>query len=576
MADASRLKKKAAEFEAKRQPDRALAVYEQILSEIAGEEQEADIPLYNRAGDLYMRQGNLERAVTLYEKAVDLYSEGGFFNNAIALCNKILRHAPNRASIYYKLGKISAQKGFNSDAKQNFLEYAGRMQKIGKMDEAFHALKEFADLCPSQDDVRLMLAEQLTRAGRKTEAFEQLQILHEQLDAEGRQDEAAATVDRLKALNPKVEPRRSSGATRRRTNDLVFLDVNSEPDSVASTEPARVDGLELTSLTEEKPVKKDRPLTPLEFAAIPLPPPADEAREREAAARALADLPIIDVDGDGDGDSADDEDWFADEPADIDTVAPPLDLEPTALVDVPVRAEDVAAETTHVTPAADAGTVASAPGLVPTAAAPPPAPAEPALAEPVPAEPVPAEPAPAAGSDDDFLDLGDWLRADAGPKTTRMVAEGIVPPPIDEQADFGEMLQRFKEGVAANIDDDDSAAHYDLGIAFKEMGLTEEAIGEFQKALRGTLKKAPTYEALGTCFVEKKQYEVAITVLTRALGEPGLDDVQLSGVLYLLGVSAEELGRTQEAATYYQRVLAVDIGFRDVTDRLTAVTQGAR
>jgi tetratricopeptide (TPR) repeat protein len=158
-----------------------------------------------------------------------------------------------------------------------------------------------------------------------------------------------------------------------------------------------------------------------------------------------------------------------------------------------------------------------------------------------------------------------------------MVAEGIVPPPIDEQADFGEMLQRFKEGVAANIDEDDSAAHYDLGIAFKEMGLVEEAIGEFQKALRGTTHdKAPTYEALGTCFVEKKQYEVATTVLQRALNESGLDDDKLSGVLYLLGVAAEALGKSQEAASYYQRVLAVNIGFRDVSERLTAVTQGAK
>ena len=527
MADASRLKKKAAEFEAKRQHDRALAVYEQILTEIAGEEQEADIPLYNRAGDIYLRLGNLERAVTLYEKAVDLYSEGGFFNNAIALCNKILRHAPNRASVYYKLGKISAQKGFNSDAKQNFLEYAGRMQKVGRMDEAFHALKEFADLCPSQDDVRLMLAEQLTRAGRKTEAFEQLQILHEQLDSEGRQDEAAATVERLRALNPAAEPRRATGSGPRRTNELVFLDVDADPDSAPATEPGPVDGLELTSLTDEVPTKSARPLTPLEFAAIALPPPADEAREREAAARARAESPLVDS-GEPVG-PAGDEDWFTDEPVrgEAASAPPPLDLEPTALADVPAPSP------------------------------------EPELAV-------------AAGSDDDFLDLGDWLRADEKPKTTRMVAEGIVPPPIDEQADFGEMLQRFKEGVAANIDEDDSVAHYDLGIAFKEMGLVEEAIGEFQKALRGTSQKAATYESLGACFVEKKQYEVAITVLTRALNEPGLDDDKLSGVLYLLGVSAEALGRSQEAATHYQRVLAVDIGFRDVADRLTAVTQGAK
>jgi tetratricopeptide (TPR) repeat protein len=557
MADASRLKKKAAEFEAKRQHDRALAVYEQILDEIAGEEQETDIPLYNRAGDLYLRQGNLERAVTLYEKAVDLYSEGGFFNNAIALCNKILRHAPNRASVYYKLGKISAQKGFNSDAKQNFLEYAGRMQKLGKMDEAFHALKVFADLCPSQDDVRLMLAEQLTRAGRKTEAFEQLQILHEQLDAEGRKDEAAATVERLKALNPTVEPRRATGEKRSRTNELVFLDVDADSESAApAVEAEPVAGLELTSLAEDKPAKRDRPLTPLEFAAMELPPQADEAREREAAARALADLPIIEP-------GADDEDWFADAPdapeADEVVSAPPLDLEPTALVEVPPP------------PAA------REPEPVVEARAPllPEPEAEPVVAA-LPPEPVPAAAPPAAGSDDDFLDLGDWLRAEEGPKTTRMVAEGIVPPPIDEQADFGEMLQRFKEGVAANIDEDDSAAHYDLGIAFKEMGLVEEAIGEFQKALRGTQKKAPTYEALGTCFVEKKQYQVAETVLTRALSEPGLDDDKLAGVLYLLGVCAEALGKSQEAAGFYQRVLAVDIGFRDVSERLAAVSQGAK
>ncbi|HUR92485.1 MAG TPA: tetratricopeptide repeat protein [Gemmatimonadaceae bacterium] len=563
MADASRLKKKAAEFEAKRQHDRALAVYEQILDEIAGEEQEADIPLYNRAGDLYLRLGNMERAVTLYERAVDLYAEGGFFNNAIALCNKILRHAPNRASVYYKLGKISAQKGFNSDAKQNFLEYAGRMQKVGRMDEAFHALKEFADLCPSQDDVRLMLAEQLTRAGRKTEAFEQLQVLHEQLDAEGRHDEAAATIERLRALNPQAEPRRSTGSTRRRTNELVFLDVNAEAEA-APAEAAPVDGLELTSLAEQKPAKKDRPLTPLEFAAIELPPPADEAKERQAAARALADLPLIDTSTDGD---ASDDDWFSEAPEAAgaeEVVAPPLDIEPTALVEPPqpspVSAAARSAEPVFEPAPETAPVPAEAPpGLMPTAA---------------PAEKPAAPPAP--GGDDDFLDLGDWLRAEEAPKTTRMIAEGIVPPPIDEQADFGEMLQRFKEGVAANIDENDSAAHYDLGIAFKEMGLVDEAIGEFQKALRGTKHKAATYEALGMCFVEKKQYEVASTVLTRALNEPGLDDDKLSGVLYLLGVCAEALGKSQDAAAYYHRVFAVDIGFRDVAERLTAVTQAAK
>ena len=160
MANVAALKKKAAEFEAKKQLEKAIATYREVLDAYdSGSEADAEIALYNRVGDLLTRQGNVAEAVTLYERAVDLYTEGGFFNNAIALCNKVLRTSPGRASIYYKLGKISAAKGFKGEAKQNFLEYADRMQKAGSMDEAFRALKEFADLVPDQDDVRLMLAD---------------------------------------------------------------------------------------------------------------------------------------------------------------------------------------------------------------------------------------------------------------------------------------------------------------------------------------------------------------------------------------------------------------------------------
>src|SRR5919204_6019618 len=186
MSNVAKLKKRALEYEQKKQFDKALDTYAQILSELDDHVDEADVALYNRVGDLLLRQGNIADAISHYERAVDLYTEGGFFNNAIALCNKILRHSPGRNSIYYKLGKISAKKGFTSDAKQNFLEYADRMQKAGQMDEAFRALKEFADLCPDQDDIRLMLAEQLSKQERKTEALQQLQTLYAKLEAEGR------------------------------------------------------------------------------------------------------------------------------------------------------------------------------------------------------------------------------------------------------------------------------------------------------------------------------------------------------------------------------------------------------
>src|SRR5215218_4162507 len=201
MSNTAKLKKKAAELEAKKQYEKALEVYEQVLNTTRAADEERDVPLYNRVGDLHYRLGNNEQAINYYEQAADLYADGGFFNNAIALCNKILRYSPGRTVVYYKLGIISAKKGFTSDAKQNFLEYADRMQRVGKMDDAFRALKEFADLCPGQDDVRLTLAEQLSRADRKEEALEQLEILYDMLESDGRSSEANAALDRIKALD---------------------------------------------------------------------------------------------------------------------------------------------------------------------------------------------------------------------------------------------------------------------------------------------------------------------------------------------------------------------------------------
>ena len=202
MSNVAKLKKQAAELELKKQFDKALAIYIKLLDSFDQNASELDVALFNRVGDILLRQGNVADAVDYYEQAVDRYGETGFFNNAIALCNKILRHSPGRASVYYKLGKISAQKGFKNDAKVNFLEYAGRMQKAGNVDEAFRALKEFADLCPDQDEIRLMLADQLTKADRKTEAIEQLQTLHARYDSEGRASEAAATATRMRAIDP--------------------------------------------------------------------------------------------------------------------------------------------------------------------------------------------------------------------------------------------------------------------------------------------------------------------------------------------------------------------------------------
>jgi len=174
--------------------------------------------------------------------------------------------------------------------------------------------------------------------------------------------------------------------------------------------------------------------------------------------------------------------------------------------------------------------------------------------------------------DDEFVSLGDWLRDQEEPKSTRMVVDEEQPTG-DEAADFADMLKKFKAGVAQNVEEEDHESHYDLGVAYKEMGLVDEAISEFQKALRGAANRVRTCEALGQCFLEKKQLAVAVTILKRALNEPDVGDERLVGVLYLLGYISEALGKPADAKGYYERVFAVDIQFRDVGDRLNAVDQ---
>jgi tetratricopeptide (TPR) repeat protein len=172
-----------------------------------------------------------------------------------------------------------------------------------------------------------------------------------------------------------------------------------------------------------------------------------------------------------------------------------------------------------------------------------------------------------AGSDDDKIDLASWLRDDDEPQSTRL---RMREPDMsgNEQEDFNSLLRHFKEGVARSLGEDDHDSHYDLGVAYKEMGLLDDAIGEFQKALRSRNNRLAAYEALGQCFIEQQSYKVAVTVLSRALHEPAIRDEQRVGVLYLLGYSCEVLQRFDEARSYFQRVYATDIHFRDVARRL--------
>jgi tetratricopeptide (TPR) repeat protein len=188
------------------------------------------------------------------------------------------------------------------------------------------------------------------------------------------------------------------------------------------------------------------------------------------------------------------------------------------------------------------------------------------------AAPPPAAPPPAAPrtstSSDFFVDLGSMILDEGSPRDTRMRIDRADPKGKDEQREFQEILEQFKRGIEQNLDSEDYESHYDLGIAFREMGLLDEAIAEFQKALRSPEGRLRTSEALGMCFYDKGQFGISETVLRRAVeADVGGDEAKI-GLLYWLGRAAEAQGKELDAITSYERALAVDIRFMDLSDRM--------
>jgi tetratricopeptide (TPR) repeat protein len=183
---------------------------------------------------------------------------------------------------------------------------------------------------------------------------------------------------------------------------------------------------------------------------------------------------------------------------------------------------------------------------------------------------------PTRTGDDSFMDLGSMILDEGGPRDTRMRIDRREPEDQDEQREFQEILEQFKRGIDQNLESDDFEAHYDLGVAFKEMGLLDEAIAEFQKALRAPEGRLRTSEALGIAFFDKGQFTVSETVLRRAIDAATDTDDAKIGLLYWLGRACEAQGKDANAIASYERAMAVDIRFMDLGERVQRLSAGHR
>ena len=158
-----------------------------------------------------------------------------------------------------------------------------------------------------------------------------------------------------------------------------------------------------------------------------------------------------------------------------------------------------------------------------------------------------------------------------------------LPPTSAVDAIAGAALNDMFDELKAGLDDEsaptqeDPEDHYNLGVAFREMGLLDEAIGELQKVCQAIDRGQPfkyvmqTYTWLAQCFLDKGVPEAAVRWYEKALKIQGIDEESKTALHYELAAAYEASQNKRAALAHYMEVYGANIDYRDVGSRIQAL-----
>lgn len=167
--------------------------------------------------------------------------------------------------------------------------------------------------------------------------------------------------------------------------------------------------------------------------------------------------------------------------------------------------------------------------------------------------------------EDDFFDLAAELEAELQEEEA-LRGDSLFAQPHEQSLE--EIVEGFKRGVAEHLSAEDYETHYNLGLAYREMGLIDEAIGEFQLAAKSQEHLVDCCSMLGLCFLDKGLPELAIKWYRRGLDSPGLSEQESLGLLYDLGSAYVSMGEQEQAYRTFVEIYGINTNYRDVVARL--------
>lgn len=166
------------------------------------------------------------------------------------------------------------------------------------------------------------------------------------------------------------------------------------------------------------------------------------------------------------------------------------------------------------------------------------------------------------------LDALDELDAPAAPASSGFASNA-------EEVDVDQVFAKFKQGVASQVSESDSSTHYDLGVAYKEMGLLSDAVHEFDLAARDPLRECMCYAMIGMIHLESGELDKAADAYIRGLSAEKKSVEQEMSLYYDLGNVYEMKNSAAEALYYFEKIARRDPGYRDVQERIDALRPSA-
>lgn len=155
-----------------------------------------------------------------------------------------------------------------------------------------------------------------------------------------------------------------------------------------------------------------------------------------------------------------------------------------------------------------------------------------------------------------------------------VVEHHIEPQIVGAAIGIEEIRTELGIDEAEEANAEDYETHYQMAVAYQEMGLYEDAIREFQDAIAlvdpndGTKRFYSCATLLGHCFIESSMPQHAIKWLNRALEAPNISAAEYHGLWYELGIAHEACDDVESAAKYFDMIYAENVDFRDVSERV--------